>query len=846
MTPMADGVEKEFRYDISPALRELRRLQTETEQALDRLDGATPTVRPQVDDSGIVQAERRIEGIDAARPTVRVEADGSGLESVERRIDEIDRTPIKPKIDDSEVQGFFGQGGRFDSVVQSAALRAGGLLAGGLGLAFRAGVQREALNTAVVNQLNLTEADAAAVGLAAGQSYSRGFSSSTAQAFGTAGAIAEQLRSFGDINAIELTRATERAELFATTFQVSTEEAVRSAGQLVRNRIVPDMETAFNVMFAGYQEGLNRQGDLIDTLNEYAIEFSELGLTAEDILALLNSGLEAGARNTDIVADTFKEFGIRVRDETPNIAAAFETLGINQGDFVARLEEGGSVARQATLEVLSSIQQIEDPILRNVTAIELFGSQSEELGSAFQALSVEGGEAFDDLATRAEDAMARVEETSDHNLVRMKNSFLAGVGDMGTALNALFDGDFGTFFGGTKDAQFDVVRQAAAQQSAAGIGSSIRNAFPSPRESTSRTREQFESEADAAARLAAAAEEVTNQFLAMNAITWEPTITAEAISEFNQQARDLAPGVIDAFNDEIATIGGQLTLDIDIDEANGINDVQDLISGVEAQIDGFKRRREAADRLDILGLEELAAAVRAGEYDGLIDDILEGEGGTTAKILEQAEAALGEVNELRIAAATEAAERYKEQYAETLINGETDPFAEWFESIEFDQEDLAGIARQVAEGLISGDSLAEARASGAEWAASFLEGANAAGGTDTAVGGSFVSITPFAAGAIVKPRPGGVLGRVAENTFEELLMNAGQPFNRNLDLLSQFDDGRFYDQLRQFLTAESSAGVAVSNVSNVTNQHLTIEAPPTDNPNVWGRQALSTLRRFRP
>ena len=99
---MADHVEAEFRYDIGPALRAIDDLEAQTRATFSRLENQQITVRANVEDSEISNAERRIEGMPDADVKVRV--DDSEIESADKQLDDLSKKQIKPRFDSSDVR----------------------------------------------------------------------------------------------------------------------------------------------------------------------------------------------------------------------------------------------------------------------------------------------------------------------------------------------------------------------------------------------------------------------------------------------------------------------------------------------------------------------------------------------------------------------------------------------------------------------------------------------------------------------------------------------------------------------------------------------------------------------
>jgi hypothetical protein len=132
-------------------------------------------------------------------------------------------------------------------------------------------------------------------------------------------------------------------------------------------------------MAQGAQQGANKNGDLLDTLNEYSVQFSAMGMSAEEFTGVLIDGAKNGAFSIDKVGDAVKEFTIRSKDGSKTSVSAFEQLGFNADQMTKSFAAGGETARQAFDQVVDAIAAIEDPVAKNSIGVSLFGTQFEDL-----------------------------------------------------------------------------------------------------------------------------------------------------------------------------------------------------------------------------------------------------------------------------------------------------------------------------------------------------------------------------------------------------------------------------------------------------------------------------------
>ncbi len=176
----------------------------------------------------------------------------------------------------------------------------------------------------------------------------------------------------------ELEKTTQNALMLRDTFGTEVNETVRAADQLMRQFGISSDE-AMTLIAQGFQGGLDKSGDFLDTINEYSVYFETLGYDTEGFFNTLSAGSEAGAFNLDKIADVMKEFGIRTKDMSDSSKEGFESLGMNADAMFAQFAKGGDAAKQATEQVFQALGNIEDPLLRNTIGVQLMGTQFEDL-----------------------------------------------------------------------------------------------------------------------------------------------------------------------------------------------------------------------------------------------------------------------------------------------------------------------------------------------------------------------------------------------------------------------------------------------------------------------------------
>ncbi len=192
----------------------------------------------------------------------------------------------------------------------------------------------------------------------------------------------------------ELQKATEAGFLLKDTFGFEFQESSRTARTLMKNFGI-SAEEAYNLIAAGAQRGANQNGDMLDVIAEYGPMFAQMGMSADQMMSALVGGSEAGVFSIDKVGDAMKEFSIRCVDGSETTKEAFKTIGLDADAMAQQFAKGGENARHAFQTTVEAIMAIEDPVLRSQTAVQLFGTQFEDLGPEILPILAEmaaGGE----------------------------------------------------------------------------------------------------------------------------------------------------------------------------------------------------------------------------------------------------------------------------------------------------------------------------------------------------------------------------------------------------------------------------------------------------------------------
>lgn len=237
------------------------------------------------------------------------------------------------------------------------------------------------------------------------------FSSGMGESFDEVARAMSTIKQVRGLDGKDLESATKNAMALGKTFDMDVNETARATSALMKNFGI-DGQKAFDLIAYAAQNGANKNGDLLDTFNEYAVQYQALGFTAEQFAAHLVKGAEDGAFSIDKVGDAIKEFNIRAKDGSKSSMEAFAALGLNGQKATQMFAAGGQSAQVAFAEVVKRLSEMEDPVARNAAGVALFGTQFEDL----EVKALEGFKAIQGSLPQIEGTMQQVSRAISSDL----------------------------------------------------------------------------------------------------------------------------------------------------------------------------------------------------------------------------------------------------------------------------------------------------------------------------------------------------------------------------------------------------------------------------------------------
>lgn len=289
---------------------------------------------------------------------------------------------------DRTEQGLSSAAERFDT----AAAGIGAGVAAALGVGIAANLDMEAANAKLAAQLGVGPQEAAELSKISASVYANAWGDSVQT---VNDAIRGVYNNIGDVSQAEggLEGVTTKALALAETFDQEVGPATNAVGQLIRTGLAEDADEAFDIITRGFQTSANKADDFLETINEYAVQFKRVGLSGQTAIGLIDQAIDAGARDSDQVADAIGQFGELALASSTGVQTAFQSIGLNADTMKAKLQAGGKSGQEALQMTLDALRGTKDETIRLNAATALFGDPGTVMGDALFALDPAGAAA---------------------------------------------------------------------------------------------------------------------------------------------------------------------------------------------------------------------------------------------------------------------------------------------------------------------------------------------------------------------------------------------------------------------------------------------------------------------
>lgn len=280
-------------------------------------------------------------------------------------------------------------------------------------------------------------------GSAAGKAWTNGFGATAEDNLSTIDLGFQAHLLDPNSNEEQVQKFVERMDTVSRITGESQQSLALGARGLVSGGMVQNYTDAFDLILAAQERGLNLTGDMMDTLNEYSINFKNLGLSGAEALGLINQMYESNIRNTDLAADSLREFAISANDGSDSTKAAFRAMGFNADEMARRFAAGGDEAKNAFGAVMVGLASIEDPQERTNVGLALFKTRWEEANTAIMAMDLNSASTgFTNITGKVDQASERL-KAHENGWTNLGNTISNEVDKIQRAIS---DSGFGKWF----------------------------------------------------------------------------------------------------------------------------------------------------------------------------------------------------------------------------------------------------------------------------------------------------------------------------------------------------------------------------------------------------------------
>lgn len=297
-----------------------------------------------------------------------------------------------------KLKGGLGQvGGALQSMTGlSAGMLGVGAVAGGVATAFK-GLYDQQKNVAtamldVKAKTGATDEQMKELEQSAKNAFVKGVGESIADAVTIMGTGQQMLGQFLDTKGIE--QFTVRAAAIGQVFDKDVNEVISKSRTFISNFGLDGQKAADLVSYAMQKSGTGMD-DTLDTLDEYSQLMKEAGFSAEEFVSILTTGVQAGTRDTDKLADAMKETQIRIKAGdyakpfTDMIAASSGATQKLQADVKAILDSAANGDITIAEAMQKAAMKIEEGFakgdinaqMRSQLQIAISGTPAEDLGA---------------------------------------------------------------------------------------------------------------------------------------------------------------------------------------------------------------------------------------------------------------------------------------------------------------------------------------------------------------------------------------------------------------------------------------------------------------------------------
>lgn len=242
-------------------------------------------------------------------------------------------------------------------------------------LAARSAIEAE--TTKMGNALNVPTEKVEEFAEVARTVYKEGFGENVEEVFQ---AVTQASQRFKDASVSDIEKIVASSFKLSESFGSDYTQNLGAVQTLMKDFGLSSDE-AFNFVASGFQKGLNASGDFLESITEYSTQFANGGADAGQFFSVLETGLQNGVLGTDKAADMFKEFRVRIQDESESTTEALKSIGIDPVEFGKNMASGKTTAAEAFELIQQKLNATQDKTVQFNAGVALMGTQFEDMGT---------------------------------------------------------------------------------------------------------------------------------------------------------------------------------------------------------------------------------------------------------------------------------------------------------------------------------------------------------------------------------------------------------------------------------------------------------------------------------
>ncbi|SCH67751.1 Phage-related minor tail protein [uncultured Clostridium sp.] len=140
-------------------------------------------------------------------------------------------------------------------------------------------------------------------------------------------------------------------------------------------------DEALGLIIEGHQNGLNRSGDWLETLQEYSPVFASMGIDGVSFLNMMIQGFDETKSTSDNLADSLKEIGLKFTEGSDDVRDAFKELGLDFDKLKKQVDDGKITMPDAISKISTALDNVKDTTDRAELAQRILAGTYEMTGT---------------------------------------------------------------------------------------------------------------------------------------------------------------------------------------------------------------------------------------------------------------------------------------------------------------------------------------------------------------------------------------------------------------------------------------------------------------------------------